>query len=79
MKEYPPYPVFPILVIDPDGTETFYNTPDEAAMDLEWVDSEDLKDGPIKVFDFYGRPVRLKIEALEIVICELKEREENSK
>jgi hypothetical protein len=45
---------------------------DDAACNLEWFDSDDPEEQAV-VVDNKGRPVRLKIESLKVIKCELKE------
>ena len=65
-------PRFPITVKfhEDDESWTLLDLND-AACSLEWFDSHD-KDEKADVIDSEGRPVRLKVQALEVVICELK-------
>lgn len=65
-------PRFPITVRfhEDDETLTLLNLND-AACNLEWFDSDD-EDEKAEVIDSEGRPVRLKVQSLEVVICELK-------
>jgi hypothetical protein len=63
-------PRFPITVKfhEDDETWTLLDLND-AACNLEWFDSDD---GQAEVIDSEGRPVRLKVQALEVVVCELE-------
>lgn len=63
-------PVFPIHVKFEDGDEWILNTVEELITSLEWFDSED-DDKTVKVYDNLGRPIHLKIEKFELIICEL--------
>ena len=65
-------PTFPLTVIHEDGETWVLNTPDELAATVEWFDSDD-SDGSMWVIDAEGRPVRLKVEALEIHRLEVQE------
>lgn len=65
-------PKLPFHVIFEDGNRWVLNSYDEIACNLEWFDSND-EDDTTKVIDDLGRPVRLKIEALKIIYCELYE------
>lgn len=65
-------PTFPLTVIHEDGEIWVLNTPDELAATVEWFDSDD-SDGSMWVVDAEGRPVRLKVEALEIRHLEVQE------
>ena len=73
-------PQYPLTVRFDDGTSEVLDTPVEVAGTLEWFDTDDpsdtLTDTHGTVIDAQGRPVRLKVEALEIVTCELMERTE---
>lgn len=64
-------PAFPLTVIFPDGERQTVDSVNDAECNLEWLDTED-EDEPVTVFDRLDRPVRLKIEALKVVRCELK-------
>ncbi|MDR2790130.1 MAG: M55 family metallopeptidase [Campylobacteraceae bacterium] len=55
-------PAFPITVI-------FYENENEMKCDLEWFDS---KDKDVVVKDSHGQLINLKIEALNLVVFELK-------
>lgn len=68
-------PKLPFHVIFEDGNRWILNNDDEIACNLEWFDSND-EDDTTKVIDDLGRPVRLKIEALKIIYCELEEQNE---
>jgi hypothetical protein len=67
----PSTPVYPITVRWPDDVPDVYDNPNDLACNLEWFDSEDPAE-PIEVVDGLGRPVRLEVEKLEIIACELK-------
>lgn len=65
-------PVFPLhLRIESEPEELLFNL-EEVSTSLEWFDSED-DDKSIVVVDDTEQPVRLKIEALKVLICEVKE------
>lgn len=65
-------PQFPITVrFTEDGENWTFIDSDDAACNLEWFDSEDMAEN-VSVLDCHGRSVRLKIERLKVVICELK-------
>lgn len=63
-------PAFPLAVIFADGQQATVEDVEDAECNLEWLDTDDL-DEPVTVLDALGRRVRLKIEALKIVRCEL--------
>lgn len=63
-------PVFPLTVFFADGEQATVNDAEDAEYNLEWLDTDDLNE-PVTVLDALGRRVRLKIEALKIVRCEL--------
>jgi uncharacterized protein RhaS with RHS repeats len=65
-------PEYPLRVTFDDGEEWTLETPDEVECNLEWFDSEDGDDSAV-VIDRNGRPVRLKVEKLTLLTCELKE------
>jgi hypothetical protein len=75
-------PQYPLTVRFEDGTSEVLDTPVEVAGTLEWFDTDDpsdtMTDTHGTVIDARGRPVRLKVEALEIVTCELLESAEPS-
>ena len=73
MKSTAEQPLFPLSVIFADGERQSVDSVTDAERNLEWLDTED-DDEPITVLDRLGRPVHLKIEALEIVRMELKDR-----
>jgi len=66
-------PEFPLKIKYENGEEEVYVTPDEVAADLEWFDSDhpDHPDDRCVVLDAQGRRVRVVIEKLELLICEL--------
>jgi len=63
-------PDYPLHVKFADGEEWIFSDAHEAEVNLEWFDS-DQSDEQAHVFDAYSRPVRLKIEALSLLVCEL--------
>ena len=64
-------PEFPIKVLfQEDGEEWMLNDEEDIAVNLEWFNSDDPEERAI-VTDNRGRPVRLKVEALDVLICEL--------
>lgn len=63
-------PEFPLHVIFADGTEYVLETEEEIATSLEYFDTED-GDTSASVFDNQKRKVRLKVERLEVLICDL--------
>jgi hypothetical protein len=65
-------PEFPLHVRFVDGKERILETIEEVETSLEWFDSDDDDNSAI-VFDRQGRPVRLKVEALQVITCELIE------
>lgn len=65
-------PVFPLTVIFAGGERLSVDSVNDAECNLEWLDTEDNGE-PVTVVDRLGRPVHLKIEALRIVRCELKD------
>ena len=70
-------PVFPVKKIffgddyDNPGEESYENLM-ELACNLEWFDSEDPEENA-SILDAQGRPVHLKIVALDVIIFELKD------
>ena len=66
-------PTFPLTVTFDDGTVEVFSDPNALAWGLEWFDTDDPSDNITDVHgtvqDAHGRPVSLKIEALEIVRC----------
>lgn len=63
-------PTYPLTVIHEDGERWVLHTPTEVAGTVEWYDSAD-DDDSMRVVDAEGRPVRLKVEALQIITCEV--------
>lgn len=63
---------FPLHVKFDDGEEWILNTIEEVECNLEWFDTDDC-DKSAEVFDDQGRHVRLKVEALKLLVCELME------
>ena len=65
-------PKFPLTVIFHETNEKWIlENEEDAACNLEWFDSEDPEER-VTVTDSLGRPVRLKIEQLKVLSCELK-------
>jgi len=65
-------PIFPLTVIFADGEKQTVESVYDAECSLEWLDTED--DGEkVTVLDRLGRLVHLKIEALKMVHCKLKD------
>ncbi len=71
------HPVSPLTVLFDDGRAQTFTTPRGLASTLEWFDTHDPSDIDTDehgtVSDAQGRPVRLKVAALELVTCELIE------
>ena len=65
-------PVFPLKVAFDDGETWVLATAEEVAENLEWFDSED-GDRSVTVVDAQGRPVRLHVEAFQIIRCEVED------
>lgn len=72
MRSKTEQPLFPLTVTFADGEKQSVDSITDAEHNMEWLDTED-DDEPITVLDRLGRPVRLKIEALNIVRLELKD------
>jgi len=65
-------PQFPITVTFHENGETWaLSDLNDAACNLEWFDSDDEGE-KADVVDREGHPVRLKVQSLKIVVCELK-------
>ncbi len=65
-------PEFPLRAFDSeDNNEELFANEEELVCTLEWFDSTDA-DETIQVTDSKGRPVRLKIKQLQIIICEIE-------
>lgn len=65
-------PQFPITVTFHENDEIWTLLDlNDAACNLEWFDSDDEEE-KAEVADSEGRPVRLKVQSLKIVVCELK-------
>ena len=62
-------PEFPVTVKFDDGEEWVLNDVEEVESSLVWFDSEDAEE-EATVFDRFGRLVRLKVEALQLLIFE---------
>ncbi len=70
-------PQFPIKYVfrgdEHEGPEEeTYEDLMELACNLEWFDSEDPEWEDSSILDAQGRPVRLKVVALEVIIFELE-------
>lgn len=65
-------PAFPLTVILADGEREIVDSINDAECNLEWIDTDD-NDEQVTVVDRLGRPVHLKIEALRLVRCEIKD------
>jgi hypothetical protein len=64
-------PLFPIKVhFFEDGDEWIFDDDADIAQNLEWFDSDDIEENA-SVTDRLNRPVRLKVEALSIIVLEL--------
>ena len=63
-------PEFPLHIKFDDGEEWILETIEEVECNLEWFDTDD-DDKSALVFDNYGKSVRLKVEALKLLVCEL--------
>jgi hypothetical protein len=63
-------PVFPLHIHYSDGEELVLETTEDVEVALEWFDSDD-GDMTAAVVDDLGRPVRLKVERLRLITCEL--------
>lgn len=64
-------PTFPLRIEFDDGDVWTLATSEEVACNLEWFDTEDGDDSA-RVHDATGKSVRLKVEAFEVLILELK-------
>ena len=64
-------PQFPLRILSRDGTEEHAESRDELVQTLEWFDSED-GDASVQVVDALGRPVLVRIEALQLKALRLK-------
>ncbi len=65
-------PKFPIKVhFHETNEEWLLDDMDDIACNLEWFDSDE-PDENATVTDLLGRPVRLKVEQLAVLTCELK-------
>jgi hypothetical protein len=64
-------PEFPLFVIFQGGSEWVLDSPTELEVNLEWFDSED-GDKSATVRDALGRPVRIRVEAFKLLLCELE-------
>ncbi len=64
-------PEYPIRVISHEDNEAWLlNNEVEVATNLEWFDSEDPEE-QVTVTDNQGRPVRLIVKKLVVIVCEL--------
>jgi len=68
----------PLYVKFDDGEEWILNTVEEIECNLEWFDTDD-GDKSAEVFDNQGRSVRLKVEGLQLFVCELMESNERER
>lgn len=67
-----PKPEYPIRVFFEDDGETWdFDNEKELASTLEWFDSE-APDEHAGVVDKLGRPVKLKVKELRVLLFELK-------
>lgn len=65
-------PEYPLEVLFSEGGESlFLENKFDVCTALEWFDSEDPDERAV-VTDKFGRSVKLKVEFLEMLICELK-------
>jgi hypothetical protein len=69
MKPKPKYPL--TVKFENDYEKLVFNDESETACTLEFFDSED-PDEKVTVTDASGQPVRLKVEMLEVLLCEIK-------
>jgi hypothetical protein len=58
------------VFFEENGEEWVLDNEQEVACNLEWFDSDD-PDEHVLVTDGQGRAVRLKVQALKVVFCEL--------
>lgn len=65
------HPQYPLRVTFSDGETVVVEDEVDAVRNLEWLDTEDPED-PVTVVDRLGRPVRLRMEFLEIKEFALK-------
>jgi hypothetical protein len=65
------HPQYPLRVTFSDGETVVVEDEVDAVRNLEWLDTEDPED-PVTVIDRLGRPVRLRMEFLEIKELSLK-------
>ena len=68
MKTAPEYPIR--VIFHEDNEEWLLNNEVEVATNLEWFDSEDPEE-QTTVTDNQGRPVRLIVKELVVIVCEL--------
>lgn len=65
-------PSFPLVIVfHEDNDRWTLNNLEEVAQNLEWFDSDD-PDEQATVTDSKGRLVKLKVEALTVIECALK-------
>ena len=64
-------PLYPLTIRWPTSESEVFQTESDVECNLEEFDSERVSSNA-PVFDSLGRPVRLKVRALEIIECELK-------
>ena len=68
----PNKPAYPLIVIDlEDGSKEVFDTEEELACTVEWCNSDDPSEN-LRVVDAQGREIRLKIEALQVLTCEIR-------
>lgn len=64
-------PKFPLRILFQESNdEWILKNENDAACTLEWFDSDDPNEHA-SVTDDLGRPVRLKVEGLAILVCEV--------
>jgi hypothetical protein len=64
-------PLYPLTVRWPSSESEVFQNENDVECNLEEFDSENVKNNAA-VFDSLGRPVRLRVQALEIIKCTLK-------
>ncbi len=65
-------PEFPLKIyFKEDSEEWILNDSEEVVCNLEWFNSDDPSEKAV-VTDNLGRKVRLKVEKLELLLCELE-------
>lgn len=65
-------PEFPITVQFEDGDTWILESVEEVECSLEWFDT-DAEGDAVRVTDKHGRRVRLKVDALRLIVFELLE------